>query len=135
MSVSGSNQACIVIILVLTIPGSAALTVIPFSFTLSANSRVKSKRASFVFPYTGIRAKRPFFPLLKKSDSIRPMAYVHDINDTASPLHQGEKQAGKEVRTYVINTYDRFQAVRCLADICRQDSSVVHEPADGATFR
>ena len=58
MSVSGSNQACIVIILVLTIPGSAALTVIPFLFTLSANSRVKSNRASFVFPYTGIRAKR-----------------------------------------------------------------------------
>lgn len=45
-----------------------------FFFYPFASSRVKSNKASFVFPYTDIRLKRPFFPLVKKSDSILPMA-------------------------------------------------------------
>lgn len=45
-----------------TIPGSAALTTIPFSFTRLASSSVNKVNASLVLLYTGIRQKLPFFP-------------------------------------------------------------------------
>ena len=48
MSVNGSNHISIRMILVDTIPGSAALTVIPSAFSLSESSRVKSHKANLV---------------------------------------------------------------------------------------
>ena len=44
MSVNGSNHISIRMILVETIPGSAALTVIPSAFNLSESSRVKATK-------------------------------------------------------------------------------------------
>ena len=47
-SVMGSKNICIVIIFVLTMPGSAAFTVMPFSLTRRARSSVKSVMANLV---------------------------------------------------------------------------------------
>ncbi len=48
ISVRGSNHLCIVMISVETIPGSAALTVIPFSRSCSDSSKVNNNKANFV---------------------------------------------------------------------------------------
>lgn len=48
ISVSGSNQACIVIMFVLTIPGSEAFMVMPWFCSRSASSWVNNNNASLV---------------------------------------------------------------------------------------
>lgn len=49
MSVNGSNHISIRMILVETIPGSAALTVIPSAFNLSESSRVKATKPTLYY--------------------------------------------------------------------------------------
>ena len=71
ISVSGSNHICMVMILVDTIPGSAAFTTIPLCLTRLAKSMVNRVNASFVLLYIGMRQKPPFFPRRKKSGKSR----------------------------------------------------------------
>ena len=71
ISVSGSNHICMVMILVDTIPGSAAFTTIPLCLTRLAKSMVNRVNASFVLLYIGMRQKPPFLPRRKKSGKSR----------------------------------------------------------------
>lgn len=64
MSVNGSNHISIRMILVETIPGSAALTVIPSVFSLSESSRVKATKPILYYCKQGY-AKTASFPRIK----------------------------------------------------------------------
>lgn len=88
ISVSGSNHICMVMILVDTIPGSAAFTTIPLCLTRLAKSMVNRVNASFVLLYIGMRQKPPFFPRRKNPESQDDRWHTYKIpySQYGSPL-------------------------------------------------
>ena len=83
MSVNGSNHISIRMILVETIPGSAALTVIPSAFSLSESSRVKKPQSQLCIAVNRDTPKTSSLSTNKKFRSnlpygIRTRNHVHN---------------------------------------------------------
>ena len=129
ISVSGSNHICMVMILVDTIPGSAAFTTIPLCLTRLAKSMVNRVNASFVLLYIGMRQKPPFLPRRKNPESQDDRWHTYKIpySQYGSLSHQWQQLAGQQVRPYIIDTHRPFQSVFGNAAFRFHGSGIVHQ--------